>query len=588
MVDLIIKGTLMDTDSRTTVGLKFTGGIFRIADKEYTRSFDLSIPATKRNNEILELDELPEFDGVRTSAPAMISDGGVVLYGVVYLHSYSGGRYDLLFVQKTQREFLERPLTDVPFNESITVDQKTRPTGGHVPAFGWYLYDNGTCDGNAVGSPVTLYPSVNLGYLIQESAANAGYTVYYLNGGSDYEDAANYGIILPTMNTFSSAKVTVDGNARGGWTYVVSGGLTLADVGLSIVSRRYKKGLFGANVNVFTFTALRHIRVRGSANLVSGPLYAQGEGRSENWLNWQPSNAWVFGAIDIELNAGEWFTMVAPADINDGIFTDYIALLGGYETNIPTTTLEVLDDDGIAGEGETIYLRNNLPDMTLADLLTAYCNLTCSSWTVDDDTSTITVETFAHALSNAGTHTINLDSARVVSVDSVERFLDGFAQHNRVVCKPAAYVTDEHKFARDYPCANDLLEDEAEYAVVPFNEGNYMIDGNGDRIAQFEDVTVGDNGEYQYKGILSMFFANLNGGAALHLQTINDEGGMGGEFAAFTNQAATVRVTVLMSLIEFAAFTPSTVCVWRGRDYIIRTATWGGGKCAMELVRLEI
>jgi hypothetical protein len=433
-----------------------------------------------------------------------------------------------------------------------------------------------------------IYPVTNLGYLIKEAADAAGYTVQYLNGGSIYENANNYGIILASMNTYSSATVTVNGNGHGGWSTVVSGGQTLADIGLSIVARPFKKGLFNANITVYTFTALRHIRVRCDASWVSGPLFTKGKGKRSAWLNWDASNAYQFSHVDIELNAGEWFTMVSPSDITDGIFTDYIDLIGGYETNITTATLEVLDDDGIAGDSETIYLRNNLPDMSLADLLTAYCNLTCSSWTIDDDTDTIIVETFAHALSGAGTHIIDLDAARVVSVESVERFLDGFARHNRVVCKPASYVTDEYKFVRDYPCSNDILEDDAEYAVIPFNEGNYEIDGNGDLIAHFDDVTIGSNMEYQYNGVLSMFFAHLSGGAALHLQTINEVGGMGAEFAAFTNQATTVKVTVMLPLLEFAKFTPSTVCTWRGRDYIIRTATWGDGKCVLELVRLEI
>lgn len=590
MIEIVIRGNRVDTDKDTRLGLKFTGGIFRIADNEFTRSYGLSVPETDGNNKLFNHDGDPVMDGVRTASEGYIMAGGVLMSGDLYLQSYGGRRYELLFVERRGSSLINIPLNQLSqgyFPDAITVRPKDVPSETTVPDFGWYWYHNETSHYGDVGLP-NIYPVTNLGYLIKEAAGAAGYAVQYLNGGSIYEDAANYGIILPTMNTFSSATVTVDGNAHGGWTYVVSGGLTLADVGLSIVSRRYKKGLFGANVNVFTFTALRHIRVRGSANLVSGPLYAQGEGRRENWLNWQPSNAWVFGAIDIELNAGEWFTMVAPADINDGIFTDYIALLGGYETNIPTTTLEVLDDDGIAGDGETIYLSNNLPDMTLADLLTTYCNLTCSSWTVDDFAGRVVVETFAHALSSAGTHKIDLDAARVVSVDSVERFLGGFARHNRVVCKPASYVTDEYKFLRDYPCANDILDDDSEYAVIPFNEGNYEIDGNGDLIAHFDDVTIGSNMEVQYNGVLSMFFAHLSGGAALHLQTINEVGGMGNEFAAFTNQATTVNVTVLLPLLEFAKLTPSTICTWRGRDYIIRTATWGEGKCVLELVRLEI
>lgn len=583
MIEIVIRGNRVDTDIDTRLGLKFTGGIFRIADNEFTRSYGLSVPETDGNNKLFNHDGDPVMDGVRTVSEGYIMAGGVIMSGDLYLQSYGGRRYELLFVERRGSSLINIPLNQlskVYFPDTIAVRPKDIPSETTVPDFGWYWYHNETSHYGDVGLP-NSYPVTNLGYLIKEAAGAAGYTVQYLNGGSIYEDANNYGIILSSMNTYSSATVTVDGSGHGGWNAVVSGGQTLADIGLSIVARQFKKGLFGANITVYTFTALRHIRVRCDNSDLR--VFMNGQGKSENWLNWPE-----YQSIDIELNAGEYFTIVSYIDIHDGVFSDYVSLSGGYSTNIPTTTLEVLDNDGIAGDGETIYLRNNLPDMTLADLLTAYCNLTCSSWTVDDSAGRVVVETFAHALSGAGTHKIDLDAARVVSVDSVERLLGGFARHNRVVCKPASYVTDEYKFLRDYPCANDILDDDSEYAVIPFNEGNYEIDGNGDLIAHFDDVTIGSNMEVQYKGVLSMFFANLSGGAALHLQTINEAGGMGNEFAAFTSQATTVKVTVLLPLLEFAKLTPSTVCTWRGRDYIIRTATWGEGKCVLELVRLEM
>lgn len=580
MIEIVIRGNRVDTDKDTRLCLKYTGGIFRIVDNEFTRSYGLSVPVTDGNNKLFNHDGDPVMDGVRTASECYIMSGGVIMPGDIYLQSYSGRRYELLFVERRGSALINQPLNLVSFQDTITVSQKDVPSETTVPDFGWYWYHNEASQHGVVGNP-NMYPVTNLGYLIQKAAVAAGYAVQYLNGGSIYEDASNYGIILPTMNTYSSATVTVNGSGHGGWSTVVSGGQSLADIGLSIVARRFKRGLVNANITVYTFTALRHIRVRCDNSLLR--VFMNGQGKREDWLNWPE-----YQAIDMELNAGEYFTIVSASDIYEGLFTDYVYLIDGYTTNIPTTKLEVLDDDGIAGENETIYLRNNLPDMTLADLLTAYCNLTCSSWTVDDESGRIIVETFAHALGGAGTSKIDLDAARVVSVESVERFLDGFARHNRVVCKPASYVTDEYKFMRDYPCTNDILEEEAEFAVIPFNEGNYEIDGNGDLIAHFDDVTIGSNMEYQYKGVLSMFFAHLSGGAALHLQTINEVGGMGAEFAAFTNQATTVKVTVLLPLLEFAQFTPSTVCTWRGRDYIIRTGIWSDGKCVLELVRLEI
>lgn len=582
MIEIIIRGNRIDTDGSTRLGLKFTGGIFRVADNERTRSYSLSVPKTDLNNEIFNFDGDPVMEGVRTSAECVIMGGGVTLNGLVYLQSYGGRRFELLFVEKVGVAMLFESISHVYYPDSILINGKDRPVSGSIPKFGWYQYSNSAADGLEIGTPVNQYPCTNLGYLIEEAALQAGYTVIYRNSGSIYEDAGNYGIILDKMNTYSEAVLTVNGSGHGGFSYNINTGQTLNQIGLSVVARQFKKGLFQANITVYTFTAIRHIKVR--CDHLGGVVFSGGVGKPSDWL----SNAddWTV-PFEMEMDAGDYFTIISFMDITSSWYAKYVNMIGGYETNISQTDITVLDDDGIAAVGETIYLRESLPDLSLADLLKCYCDLTCSSWTVDDSAMKIIVETYEHALANAGGDMIILDDAKIVSVGSVERFLSGFQQHNYVRCKSASYVEEPYKFLRDYPCANEILEEEAEYTEIPFNEGNWHIHNN-DRIADFEDVTIGTNGARQYKGVCSMFFANFNGGQALHLQTINDVGNMGMEFAAMTRQAVTVKVSVVMSLFVFSKIKPSTFARWHGRDYIVRTAEWSENVCQLDLVRLEI
>lgn len=582
MIEIIIRGNRIDTDGSTRLGLKSTSGIFRVADNERTRSYSLSVPKTDLNNEIFNFNGDPVMEGVRTSAECVIMSGGVTLEGIVYLQSYGGRRFELLFVEKIGVAMLFEPISHLNYPDSILIDGKERPVSGAIPDFGWYQYSNSAADGSEIGTPVNQYPCTNLGYLIDVAASAAGYTVIYRNSGSIYENADNYGIVLDKMNTYSEAVLRVNGSGHGGFTYTINTGQTLNQIGLSVVARQFKKGLFQANITVYTFTAIRHIKVR--CDHVGFEVFSGGVGKPSDWLS--DADDWTV-PFEMEMDAGDYFTIISYADITSSLFAKYVNMTGGYETNIPQTDITVLDNDGIAANGETIYLRDSLPELSLAELLKCYCDLTCSSWMVDDSTMEITVETYAHALANAGGDMIMLDDSKIVSVGSVERFLSGFQQHNYVRCKSASYVEEPYKFLRDYPCANEILEEESGYAEIPFNEGNWHID-NDDRIADFEDVTIGTNGERQYKGVCSMFFANYNGGKALHLQTINDVGGMGMDFASMTRQAVTVKVSVVMSMLMFSRITPSTIARWHGRNYIVRTAEWSENVCQLELVRLEI
>lgn len=584
-VELNIKGERVDTDKDTRLGMKMTGGLLRVAENEYTRSFDMSVPRTVGNDRIFGFDADPTMEGVRTRAEAVLMSGGVTLSGFIYLQNYGGERYELLFVIKSNHDWLYCSLREIPYPDTLTIEGKMPVRGGTVPRFGFFPYSNGTFNGT-VGNPVTLFPSANLGYLLQHAAMFRGYSIQFLTGGSVYEDPDNYGLLLPSMDTFSSAMLKVDGNARGGWSYSVSSGQTLSDIGLTISAKRYKKGVFGANVTVSAFTALRRVKIRCA--IPSLRVFSGGQGKNSDWINDYTSDI----PVEFDLDAGEWFTLISFVDIHDGVFTDYVELSGGYETDIPQTVLEVLDNDGVAGEGETLHLMNSLPDMTLAELLSAFCALVCASWRVDEENRILIVETFSYALAGVGAGSIvNLDEERVLAVDRVERFLDGFARHNHVRCQSAPYVSEGHYFHRDYQCGNDILEEDSEFAVVPFNEGNFTTGDDGYKHADFEDVTLEPNGEYRYNGTASLFFADPTAGAAgtaLHLQTINDLGGMGIDFGEFTRQAVTLRITVSVSLRDFTSYRPDTLVKWRGRAYIIRTAAWSEGRCQFELVRLNI
>lgn len=586
-------GVRLDTDKDTRLGLKYTGGIFRIADDESTRSYDLSIPATTHNNEVLLYDEIAEMDGIRQKMHAILGCGGVNIEGYLYIKEHTNDRYNVLFVNYRRQKFSQffAPLTAIwePI-ESIFIESDIEPENTTPPRFGFIDYHNPAHQnaGGTVGDPIRLYPASSLGWMIDEAANAIGYSVTYLNNNSIYEDAGNFALVLPTMNTYSWDTLTVTGNGVGGYSYTIGGGGTLASLGLSIVARRYKRGIFNANKTVYTFTALRNIRVKWSFQFMPGmdhPIFVSAQGYTFLKEN-------ISDNLDIVMQAGDWFAVVNSHDLDE--IAGYYKWNGshGYQTNLDyPVVLEVSNEGEAAGLGDTIYLRDNMPDMSLADLLTAYCNMCCAAWSVDEQAHTITVESFDWASQHASIWK-DLDTVKVAQQGSIRRYMEGMAQHNRLRCKSEGYVVEENKFIRDYPCDNDYLEQEADWQTIPFNEGNWQIVNNRKEV-MLEDVSMewdSDSSLYrgEYHGCLSIVFMDGTSGPALHLDTIDDLGGIGHAFGDFTGQAVTVDLSIVCQLIDFTSLTPSSIARWRGRDWIVREAVWGDGVAQLDLVRLPV
>lgn len=582
---MMINGFLVDTDEGTELGLAYRSPLFSRDGISISRSFGLSVPDTPTNNRLFMMSESSEFPGVRTGAQCTINSGGVSLDGVVYLDRWSGGRYELLFMYgdlATDEDAFTRPIKGNVFTGrtlTLTGKDETEPPGQMVPMFGWYPYINGYGQPGIVGNPPTMFPTVNLGWLIEEAAAAIGYTVTM--PVAPLRDPHRFGLVLPTMEVYSDTAVRVTGSARSGWT-LVSGAATWADVGLTVTARRYKRGAFNANVTVYTFTAIRPVRVEYDPTTAMGNtanVFCAAMG-----YDWMGGEAFGFGARQFDMDTGDWFTVVNQFDKHNGVFRDYWDGQTGYTTAVDVT-FTVKNREGTPNVGDTVSLDDNLPDMSLADLLQAACDLTACVFEVDGQQKTITMYEEEELID--GVTAVDLDSCGVTGVKEIVRYIDGLARRNHVVCKSADYVAEEMRFRRDYPCDNDILPDEQELAVVPFNEGNWRETG-GMKLAVFDDVQLAADGGVNYKGTLSVIYESgqPGGGYGLHVQTLSERG-VGKDLAAASREAMSVRLTARVPFHKFAGLRGNSMATWRGRPWHVRSAVWQGGLVDFELVLLN-
>lgn len=580
-------GDLYDTDRETKIGLKYEGGLFGVKQGGAVRSYDLTLPGTRVNKELFGFSELPEMDGMRESIPVEVQYQGVVMRGRLYLKRWTGKRFEVLLVTGATftDDRLNEPIVRF-FNppDAIEVEKGMELDTGPIPNFGFYQYANAYGSSNSSGTtdtPPSLFPSTTLGYLIDGAAAGMGYLVNYLNDGSQWFDAYNYGLKLATMRIENWSTLTVDGNAVGGWS---PSSATLSPLGLHYVTKRFVRGLFPANKTVYVFEALAPVRVRVDDTLTNYVVSGNGKKILAN----------PHETFDMQMEVGDFFAFVEWDDLVHGHFRDYWNGSTGFQTAIATLSMEVSNSSSLPYDNSVLFLADNMPDVTLAQLLDTYCTITCSTWEIVGNE--IRVESFAHRLSNAA-HYADLEKLRVSDIGAVWQYVDGFARHNIAhatskldTLHDGTPVDTRYRWWRDYECPNDFLEGSTEWAVIPFDDG--ITGDDVCKTATFDDVIYNPTeATNNYDGVLGIFFANLDGlcgNGAYHLQYVDDNGGLGQEFKSFLRDAVTCEVSLLATLRWFAGLQPVSVVRWHGRSFIVQEASWADGVATLRLVRLPI
>lgn len=519
-------GEWLDVDAQSVGGFDFTT-IWTLDSTRATekgRTMDLSVPATKNNTRIFNDHKLMCGEGMRRGINGMVVAGGVNITGKIYVTEYSGGRYSLMmaygndFAGFGNVNYWSAFLSDtLPFSGSDVPS-----VNGGVPGFGWYEYGNGASPHASVGSPPTLHPVTNLGHVIDRLAAYLGYTINYpvIKLGRGYQAHA-YGLVLPSFGVQSiQGGADVSGSAMGGFSYTLSGAGTLAELGLEVSTMYALRGAVSPQtVQIECFKATRpvHITIPDNSNVV-----VFGINTTTLYNDWEGTQGAEFG-----LMPGDYFSFARPDEwhkVAGEYYWNRYRVPPAFEGNV-TVTFSVTRAAAYPAPGDTMYLAYALPEHPLEWWLDAYCNIIFAAWTVDESTKTITVKTYGERLGDALADTdkhIALENEKMIAVENVKRYIDGFAQHNHTRCAGNYDASlSVYPFDRDLRMDNDYLPQEREMEEIPFNDGGIRGGGDDRYYLDLNDVTDDGNGGYNYDGILTVFFENtVNSYGAVHITEI--------------------------------------------------------------------
>lgn len=614
-VKIMYAGAWMDTDKDTKLALSFTNNIIEMGKPEMKHTINLTVPVTPRNSEMLGWGHDAQNYGVRHMEAGMLSIDGTLIRGRIGVISCSGGRFNMLFtwgIGNTEgfNDTLQSLMwwRDIP---PITYTDKDNILSNSTNTWGWINYynsnhDNGVMYGDG-GAQVS--PCVNIGWLLHEAADSLGYIIEVDSVvissmlATDCHNPYNYMFSLPTVNKrgdYFFVDVSdwyTDASVGIAPTIAVSGsGYSLADAGLVLFpSYRWVRGWTGRYFTAYVLGVTRELTIafpQRYTELVAGGQDALDFMSAVDDNNW-PTTREFTQHYD---QSGSVFSFGRESEFGTAMFhlrkwkrnaftgrcfnPSHYQPLGAYR-------MEVTHPGVTAAPGDSIYIRDNLPDLTFAQLLQAYCRLICACWDVDQDNHIVKITTFDNIALRGGTHVWDEFGGVQIAEGEILRYPQGWAQHNYIRAKsedlPEDYDPQNNGWERDSQVNSDMVDDERVIAELPWYSG----DNNGQGVAIFHDVDINGDGTFSLREHSGIMYIDPNGGAPLHISYIDTQCGIGNRFGKFTEQADEAAVEVLMGFADFEAMRADAVVTWKGRDWLVRSANWQDGKCTLRLLSCD-
>jgi hypothetical protein len=561
----------------------FNNGLFSFDRMQLNRSGEFAIPVTPRNEALLGFAANPGKSGdfVRQKLAAELHYSGGKIRGTLTVGKKTGGSYSAVFIWGELERLMaikqSGVLTNsVNFTDSLDTDPGEigtaySATGVLTSGFAFYNYLNGVADVDKLVTGNNLSPTVKLSYLLEEAAAAEGVTLDMTTIGAA---ADAIGVVLAGNNADPALEaVTVTGKPDS--TLNFSGGS--AFFGLGTVDFKWlDRGALFFNVwrkqEVKVLVALKDCRVRFEADSIN---LAAVTGTGATFLTSGVADGsfqFIKESNEFELKEGDYFTIVHRSDY----FFDKPVKAFGATVSV---SLKVFAGDaGSVDLGDTYYLKPNLPEVSMIDLLKTYAGLFHCGIKYTAATNTISFFNYAFDKSTA-----TLIDDIIIDVKSVDRSFLDYARRNRVECKSEDYVAPGDKFVIDYLIQNDSLPVDKTLYTIPFSEGRRGL--NSDIIINDFEL-VEPFKKVARVGTLAVATKGAGETKLKHISKLYENFSITNLVRGIVFNSTTVVVSVKMDVKTFLSMDGEDVFKWRGRHYCCVEASHSGGVSELTLVKI--
>ena len=613
MMQLLCNNVLLDLKQGTSFQFKKSNILFAFDDIECERTMSFDIPDTPNNEVVLGFAKNPAFSGasMRRRLNATLMDGIVVKHGYLYVDAYEKGNYKAIFVTGEllglQQIRDAGKLADLAiFNDTVVWKDGLVPDLPNRATDNWNIVKY-----SQAGSPP--HPSWLIKYVVDTIvAANNLPTINIPASGQGLRVITGIPQLLkPTVVSFARAI------ASGNWvdvdkTYPYPRITTLAihangadlsglftTVDYDVEYRRHwedydfqtmkpvlRTVTYAGNVQHLVTT--QKVKLTFSrdfpADTYIGTFYDYGQytggfgffGDRSFGKYWNGSQSVTtrsgepLAGRTVVLEAGTSFVFVRESDLLD--YTQYTEDTTTNETweqgwkNVRSAfevTGVTIEGDGDAVVGNTVRLQDNLPDITLVDLLKAVAALTVKllNYTNEEGVTFDDLDTDTW-------QTKELDG--VMSIETVNRKFGDYAQRNTLQFDSDSTLAQSARIISAYVIDNDNLESVKELQTVPFSEGGVNYEGAVEIVEVAEDNekdTVSDAAT----SVTSMARASL---------PINEN------LQNLCDASTGVAIKASMSFLEYNNIGANTRIHYDGVLYVWTEGTWQNGVATLKLSQI--
>lgn len=573
MIRFEIGGEYLELPKNLTLTFKKTNILFAFDKIECERSTSFDIPVTPINDKILLLGRWVQTtgQGMRRFYDAQMQDGLVVKNGYLYAERYTGKSYKAVFVTG-ELLGLKAIKNAGKVGDIFTPTDVTTFGNTQSPAIG----RNSDFSGIAYKTDGSTFPSLRLYSLINRALSALGVSW-------SAPAVAQYIRIIPEeISGAKEAEVefTGVGYNMSTSTYPVCYSIAISNLaGLtSIGTARVARTHTGGTTQTYhglvqQFRVLQNISLTFPSdwddNLFIG-YFINGNSDLVTEFSFYGDRSFdEYGNITGESLRGR--TIEIPYNtyfciIDKSFYVNQDTSGGGHIKGWGPTDVEceLVVEGGEVEPLVTVRMRDNMPDLTVTDLLKIYAAL-CGRQLYYTEQDGISFDTL-----DFDTWGVFDLTGKVIKEQELKRTFSDYARQNVIVFKQSEAVPESMRLRLAYTIDNDSLPEKKTLQEIGYSEGaNAGAYGTRSLI-------------YVPGGTGALADANTNASTMLRAELLKSGG-----VQTLCDESTEISIQADITSLEFDQLTPKTLLYYNGVRYVWTEATWSGGKATLKLSKIS-
>lgn len=592
MMQLLCNGVYLDLEDNVKLSFKNSNPLFAFENIQCERTTEFTLPDTPKNNRVFSLSKKPAFygTGMRRRFVAQLTNGVCVKDGYLYVSKFSNGGYKAIFVtgEMIGLQSIKNvgKISDIINCEEVCEWQNYSPA---EPDVLWgmvqYIHDGGA-----------FHPSYNIKGIIDRVVEQNNLAHITLPDSADGLRivVGEPKLLQPTHATFNRGYENAYADSTQVYPSPIVNTIS-AESGETAIGGIFGETLIGAEYTSFvdgirTWTLegrVRHLVAKQPLSITFPSDWPQGlyigklvgSGIFENAVEFYGERSFtkmnVGGQITInrigdplagrtiEIEAGTAFIFFRE---DDYLVYDSQTTSGtqGWRVNTNLNATCDIEGKGDASVGNVLRLQDNLPDMTLVELLKVVAAATHTSlyYTEADGVTFNPV--------NIATWSFKELTSKLVSIGDVERSFSNYAKANIVKFDSDETIPAAQRIMIAYEIDNDNLELEKVLQTIPFSEG-YGETYNGVQVLGIYEGNTKDT--------IADVSQSVN--RLIRVQLVQNAG-----VAELCRESTKAVASVRLTQYDFDQITPMTKILLQGTLYVWTDATWSDGVAKFTLAKI--